>query len=154
MYLCGFVCCDVCCRANNVAGTIRWCLRTNEISQSKHDIAALKVKQGHFETAILILDNFVVFHHNWMCWKTSYLNIFITETSSAVMQLCKGSYFNVAPGSRHLWPYSDNNTGGLKTVLKISHLPWKLRFSGKCVFLGQPLSPEHFPAIFQPPGDV
>ena len=28
---------------------------------SKHDIAALKVKQGHFETAILILHNFVVF---------------------------------------------------------------------------------------------
>ena len=27
-------------------------------------IAALKVKQGHFETAILILHNFVVFYHN------------------------------------------------------------------------------------------
>ena len=26
---------------------------------SKHDIAALKVKQGHFETAILILHNFI-----------------------------------------------------------------------------------------------
>ena len=86
--------------ANNIAGTISWCLRTNEILPSKHDIAALKVKQGHFETAILIPDNFVVFHYNWMCWKASYLNIFIIETSSAVMQLCKGSYFNVAPGSR------------------------------------------------------
>ena len=28
---------------------------TNEIFASKHDIAALKVKPGHFETAILVL---------------------------------------------------------------------------------------------------
>ena len=38
-----------------------WCLGTNEILASKHDIAALKVKQGHFNTAILDLHNFVVF---------------------------------------------------------------------------------------------
>ena len=50
--------------ANKVEGTISWCLGINEILASKHDIAALKVKQGHFETAILILHNFVVFYHN------------------------------------------------------------------------------------------
>ena len=36
-------------------------LGTNEILASKHDIAALKVKQGHFDTALLVLHNFVVF---------------------------------------------------------------------------------------------
>ena len=37
--------------ANKVGGTMSWCLGTNyEILASKHDIAALKVKQGHFET--------------------------------------------------------------------------------------------------------
>ena len=39
-------------------------LGTNEILVSKHDIAALKVKQGHFGTAILILHNFVAFYHS------------------------------------------------------------------------------------------
>ena len=40
-------------------------LGTNEILASKHDIqiAALKVKQGHFETAILVLHNFVFFYY-------------------------------------------------------------------------------------------
>ena len=38
-------------------------LGNNEILASKHDIAALKVKQGHFETAILVLHNFVVFYN-------------------------------------------------------------------------------------------
>ena len=76
------------------------------------------------------------------------------ETSSAVMQLLKDSYFNVATGSRHLWPYSNDNAGSLEIVLKLSHLPLKLRFLGKCLFFKQPLSREHFPAIFQPPGDV
>ena len=41
--------------ANKVEGTISWLLGTNEILASTHDIAALKVKQGHFETAILVL---------------------------------------------------------------------------------------------------
>ena len=36
-------------------------LATNEILASKHDIAVLKVKQGHFETTILVLQYFVVF---------------------------------------------------------------------------------------------
>ena len=35
------------------------------------------------------------------------------QTSSAVMQLFKASYFNVAAGSRHLWPYSNDNAGSL-----------------------------------------
>ena len=39
-------------------------------------------------------------------------------------------------------------------VLKLSQLPLKLRFSGKCLCFEQPLSREHFPAIFQPPRDV
>ena len=43
--------------ANEVEGTKSLCLRTNEILASKHDIAALKVKQ-----AILVFDNFVVFY--------------------------------------------------------------------------------------------
>ena len=76
------------------------------------------------------------------------------QTSSAVMQLFKGSYFNVATGSKHLWPYSNDNAGTLEIVLKLSQLPLKLRFLGKCLFFKQPLSREHFPAIFQPPGDV
>ena len=49
--------------ANKVEGTMSLCLGTNEILASKHDIAALKVKQGHFETAILVLHNFVVFYY-------------------------------------------------------------------------------------------
>ena len=36
---------------------------TNEILASKHDIAALKVNQGHFETTILVLQYFVVFYY-------------------------------------------------------------------------------------------
>ena len=49
--------------ANKVGGTMSRCLGTNEILASKHDIAALKMKQGHFETAILVLHNFVVFYY-------------------------------------------------------------------------------------------
>ena len=76
------------------------------------------------------------------------------QTSSVVMQLFKGSYLNVAAGLRHLWPYSNDNASGLEIVLKLFHLPLKLRLSGKCLFFEQPLSREHFFAIFQPPGDV
>ena len=47
------VCLDVCCR-----GQQGW-----RYYASKHDIAALKVKQGHFETAIFVLHNFVVFYY-------------------------------------------------------------------------------------------
>ena len=43
--------------ANKVEGTISLLLGTNEILASKRDIAALKVKEGHFETAILVLHN-------------------------------------------------------------------------------------------------
>ena len=48
---------------NKVEGTMSFCLGTNEVLASKHDIVALKVKQGHFETAILVLHNFVVFYY-------------------------------------------------------------------------------------------
>ena len=44
--------------SNKVEGTM---LGTNEILVSKHDIPVLKVKQGHFETSILVLHNFFVF---------------------------------------------------------------------------------------------
>ena len=49
--------------ANKVKGTMSLCLGTYEILTSKHDIAAVKVKQGHFEPAILVLHNFVVFYY-------------------------------------------------------------------------------------------
>ena len=49
--------------ANKVEGTMSWLLGTNEILTFKHDIAALKVKQEHFEIAILVLHNFVVFYY-------------------------------------------------------------------------------------------
>ena len=50
--------------ANKVEGTMSLCLGTKEILASKHDIAVLKVKQGHLKKAILILHNFVVFYHS------------------------------------------------------------------------------------------
>ena len=36
-------------------------VRTNEILASKHGIASLKVKQGHFETTSFVVHNFVMF---------------------------------------------------------------------------------------------
>ena len=66
LWLCGFVCLAVRCvaGANKVEGTMSLCSGTNEILASKHDIAALNVKQGHFiETAILVLHNFVIFYY-------------------------------------------------------------------------------------------
>ena len=48
--------------ANKVEGTMSLRLGTNEIFSSKHDVAALTVKQGHFVTAILVLYNLVVFY--------------------------------------------------------------------------------------------
>ena len=38
-------------------------LANNAILASKHDIAALKVKQGHVKIAFLVLHNFVVFYY-------------------------------------------------------------------------------------------
>ena len=63
MYLWGFVALSVgmcVAGANNVEGTMSWWLGTNEILASKHGIASPKVKQGHFETAIFAVHNFVV----------------------------------------------------------------------------------------------
>ena len=66
MYLGGFVALSVrmcVAEANKVEGTMSLILGTNEILAPKHDTAALKVKQGHFETAILVLLNFVVLYY-------------------------------------------------------------------------------------------
>ena len=61
MYLCGFVdlspCVFGCVLQGPIRGTMSLCSGTNEILASKHDIAAIKVKQGHFETAILVFHN-------------------------------------------------------------------------------------------------
>ena len=38
-----------------------WCIGTNEILASNITFTRLKVKQGQFETAILIIHNFFVF---------------------------------------------------------------------------------------------
>ena len=66
MYLCVLVALSVwmcVAGANKAEGTMSWLLGTNEILASKHDFDALKVKQGHFETTILGLHNFVVFYY-------------------------------------------------------------------------------------------
>ena len=100
LLICGFVALSVrmCIAwANEVEGTKSLCLRNNEILASKHDIAALKVKQ-----AILVFDNFVAFYSGLRCLEAQHLNIFMFQTPSTVMQLFKGSYFSVAAGSRHV----------------------------------------------------
>ena len=51
----------------------------------------LKVKQGHFETAISILHNLLVFYYSYMCLEALHLNIFMIQTFCTVMQLFKGS---------------------------------------------------------------
>ena len=43
---------------------------------------------------------------------------------------------------------------GRETVLKISHLPSKLRFLAKYSFFGQSLSREHYQPTYQPPEGV
>ena len=48
---------------NKVEGTKSLILVTNEILASKHNTAALKVKQGHFYAAILVLLNLVVLYY-------------------------------------------------------------------------------------------
>ena len=66
MYLCGFVALYVrmfVAGANKVEGTMSWCVGTNEILASNMTFTRLKVKQGHFETAILILHNFFAFYY-------------------------------------------------------------------------------------------
>ena len=49
--------------ANKVECSMSWLLGASEILASKHDIAVLKVKQGHLKKAILVLHNFVVFYY-------------------------------------------------------------------------------------------
>ena len=47
--------------ANKVEGTMSRCIGTNEILASNITFTRLKVKQGPFETAVLILHNFFIF---------------------------------------------------------------------------------------------
>ena len=49
---------------------------------------------------------------------------------------------------------SADNVLGWEIVLKISHLPSKLRFSAKCSFFGQSLSRGHYQPTYQPPEGV
>ena len=49
--------------ANKVECSMSWLLGACAILASKHDIAVLKVKQGHFKKAILVVHNFVVFYY-------------------------------------------------------------------------------------------
>ena len=57
---------------------------TNEILVSKHGIA--KVKQGHFETAILVLHNvFFVFYYGLRCLQAMHLNFVMIQLLSTVM---------------------------------------------------------------------
>ena len=76
------------------------------------------------------------------------------QTSSAVMQLFKASYFNVAAGSRHLWPYSNDNAGSLEIVLKLSHLPLKFRFLSKMFIFQTTSEPRAFSCNIPAAGNV
>ena len=49
---------------------------------------------------------------------------------------------------------SADNVLGWEIVLKISHLPSKLRFPAKCSLFGQSLSRGHYQPTFQPPEGV
>ena len=49
---------------------------------------------------------------------------------------------------------SADNVLGWEIVLRISHLPSKLRFSAKCSFFGQSLSRGHYQPTYQPPEGV
>ena len=64
LWICGFVCSDVCCRGQQGWRYYELMFRNQRDLASKHDIAPLKVKQGHFETAILVLHNFVVLYYD------------------------------------------------------------------------------------------
>ena len=61
----------------------------------------LKVKQGHFEPAISILHNLLVFYYSYMCLEALHLNIFTIQTFCTVMHLFKGSCFSVGAASSH-----------------------------------------------------
>ena len=57
--------------ANKVEGTMIWWVGTNEVMASNVTFTRLKVKQGPFETAILILYNFSPFFTAKGVWKHS-----------------------------------------------------------------------------------
>ena len=107
MYPCGFVALSVgmsVAWANKVKGTISWCLGTNEILASNHDIAKGQTRtlwDRHLDSSqfFRLLLRLKVF------WSISF-KIFIIQTLSTVMLLFKGSYFSVDAASRHFWPNS------------------------------------------------
>ena len=70
------------------------------------NMTLLKVKQRHFEIAVLILHNFLrLLLRLRVFWNISlkYLGDSNAEYSDAAV---KGSYFSVGAGSRHFWPNS------------------------------------------------
>ena len=92
--------------ANKVEGTMSWCLGTNQILASIKHMVLPKVKQGHFETTMLILH--IIFHLllRVQVFGSITLNIFMIQMLCTVMQLFKGSYFSVDAASGHFWPNS------------------------------------------------
>ena len=77
---------------------------------------------------------------------------------------CLGSFFylfpvhlgktNMATTNRYNSFIAFGSSKSCRIVLKISHLPSKLRFSAKCSFFGQSLSRGHYQPIDQPPEGV
>ena len=64
------------------------------------NLALLKVEQGHFETAILIIHNFRLLLR-LQVFRSITSNISMIQTLGTVTQLFKGSYFSVDAASRH-----------------------------------------------------
>ena len=67
MYLWGFVCWDICCKSQYGWRYYELMLRNQWDLGIYLNMALVKVEQGHFETAILILHNFFVFYYGYRC---------------------------------------------------------------------------------------
>ena len=106
LWLCIFVYSDVCCKSQQCWRYYELMLRNQWDLGIYLNMALVKVEQGHFETAILILHNFFLFYYGYRCLEEITLNIFMIQTLCTVMQLFKGSYFSVDAASRHFWPNS------------------------------------------------
>ena len=66
------------------------------------NMALLKVEQGHFKIAILILRNFAgPLLLRLQVFRSITLNLFMIQTLCTVMQLFMGSYFSVDTTLRH-----------------------------------------------------
>ena len=90
-------------KANNVEGTMSWCLGTNEILASiKHGIAKGRTRaiwDRHLDSS-----QFFRLLLRLQVFRSITLNIFMIQTLCTVMQLFKGSYFSVDAASRRFWP--------------------------------------------------